>query len=97
MTLEPQHVIGIMAIVSTILVFLFGLFMNRRFRTHDDHEERIHDLELSMAAHYPNRDAVDAAVSRAMEPLRDSIDRQETKVDELSSLVLKMLHRQGID
>lgn len=97
MTLETPHVIAIMAIVNTALVTTVSLYVNRKFKNHDDHETRIRSLELSHAGNYGSRDAVDSAVARAMQPLSDSIDRQETKVDELSSLVLKLLHRQGVD
>lgn|GEM_PF-2252888 len=96
MTLEPQHIIGIVALISSVLVFALGLYMNRKFKQQDDHEDRIRDLELQMASHYPNRDAVDAAVEKAMSPLRESLGKQDAKLDEMSSLLLKLVHNRGI-
>ena len=94
MTIESTQIV---TLITGLVVCLLGVYVTRKLRLQDDLAQRVHDLELKNAANYGSRDAVDAAVARAMEPLRDSIDRQESKVDELSSLVLKLLHRQGID
>jgi len=93
-TIESTQIV---TLITGLVVCLLGVYVTRKLRLQDDLAQRVHDLELKNAANYGSRDAVDAAVARAMEPLRDSIDRQESKVDELSSLVLKLLHRQGID